>query len=272
MQVCHCGKQFSFKKAEPRPTPIDWNVSAKECWFCLQCQKFSHAVQEAVPVTRAPVGATALVNAVVNLNGQHVLTWIVGRERVQTVEYRTYRRRYPGVETEPLIFKTWELLQSKMPLIMDKKPETDPWTGDTATVRAQERAKYEARGIAEVLAILMKPFMDDADHVVKCAVKYYKDNTFEVPGLALHLWDPLRNPDGSLRTQLPEPKQTSKPAARPKKQAASRTTAPTRKLADLTPEEIEGIKGAIGSGMFVANEVANMFKVSVGTVELVLKS
>lgn len=235
-------------------------------WFCLQCEKFSHAVQEAVPVVRGPAGATNLSNAVAKPNGQHILTWNVGSQRVQTVEFRTYRRRYAGVETEPLIFKLWELLQSKMPAILEAKP--DPRKPDE--LNAVERDKGAARGIAEAIAILMQPFMTDADHVVKCAVKYYKDNSFEVPGLGLHMWDPLKNPDGSFRTPLPDgPKSASKPVARPKKASAPPAT---KMLKDLTPDEIEGIKTAVSSGMFSKEEIGPMFKVSVGTVELVLQS
>lgn len=167
-------------------------------------------------------------------------------------------------ERKPLIYLTWELLMSKMPLIMDTSAQVDPWTGAMESIRAKEQAKHEARGIAEVLAIQMKPFMESADHVVRCAVKAYKDPDFEVPGLAKFLWDPMHNADGSLRTPVAAPKSSRpKPAARPKPKPAVDNKS-TRKL---SPEEAEGIKDAVSSGMFSKEDVASMFKVSLATVE-----
>lgn len=161
-------------------------------------------------------------------------------------------------ETEPLIYLTWELLMSKVQIIMDNGD------GSVVVMARQAEAKYQARGIAEVLAIQMKPFMESADHVVKCAVKKYKDPEFEVPGLGAHLWDPMMNPDGTPRISLSAPKPArSKPVIKtPSKPKVDNTS--TKKL---SAEEAAGIKEAVSSGMFSKEDVAAMFKVSLTTVE-----
>jgi hypothetical protein len=164
-------------------------------------------------------------------------------------------------EREPLIYLTWELLMSKVKVIL---AEPNGPSDNAIEADARERARYEARGIAEVLALQMKPFMESADHVVKCAVKAHKDPEFDVPGLAKFLWDPMHNADGSLRTPVAAPKSSRpKPAARPKPKPAVDNKS-TRKL---SPEEAEGIKDAVSSGMFTKEDVASMFKVSLATVE-----
>lgn len=210
-------------------------------------------------MVRGPMQARALLHASAELNGQHLLTWSVGsqdsKERTlsQTVEFFPWNRRFPMTETEPLIFKTWELLMSKLPDIMEVRDH-----------ETHDRAKNEARGIAQVLAIQMTPFMESADHVVRCAVKKYKDPSFEVPGLGEHLWNPMFNPDGSTRTSITTSKPVkTKPAARPKVDNKS-----TKKL---TEKEADGIREAVSSGLFSEEDVAAMFKVSLATVKEALK-
>ncbi len=214
-------------------------------------------------VIRGPVNARQLFHAEIFPNGQHLLHWMVGdqntseRTEFTTVEFFPWHRRFSMTETEPLIYLTWELLMSKVAIIL--RPVEGP--GDNAIQQVdREVAQHQARGIAEVLAIQMKPFMESADHVVKCAVKKYKDWQFEVPGLGAHLWNPMTNPDGTPRVALSTPKPAkTKPVARPKVDNTS-----TKKL---TTEEAEGIKAAVDSGMFSKEDVAAMFKVSIATVE-----
>lgn len=169
-------------------------------------------------------------------------------------------------ETEPMIFKTWELLMSKVKVIL---AEPAGPSDNALEAEARERARYEARGIAEVLAILMKPFMESPDHVVKCAVRAYKDPSFEPPGLGLHLWDPMMNPDGTPRTSVAAPKQRT--PATPKPAVKSKPKPDNSSTKTLSAEEAEGIREAVSSGMFSKEEVAIMFKVSIPTVEAALK-
>lgn len=253
MSYCRCGAKFSYDNAKKIPAPAEWQ--ARNAWLCLACNKISHAVQEAVAVVRGPQDARALLHANTKADGQHVLTWAVGdqnskdRQQVQTVEFFPWPRRHPMSETEPLIFKTWELLMSKMPHIME---DPAPMGG-----MFKEEAKQQARGIAEVLAIQMKPFMESADHVVRCAVKAYKDPEFEVPGLGAHLWDPQRNSDGSPRVAIGGPIKKAAPA-KSKVFKTGKT---------LTDQEREGIKEALSSGLFTESDIATMFKVSLAQVK-----
>jgi hypothetical protein len=201
-------------------------------------------------VVRGPAHAISLLNATGRSTGIHYLSWRTPTGQKQTIEYHPYPREIPMSHPEPLLFSLWELLQSKMSTFMDYQPDDD-----MEKASARERAKYEARGMAETLAILMKPFVESADDVVKHAVKYYKDNTYEVPGLGLHLWDPMKNYDGTDRTPMPTPGSQRKPA-------------PARKLGkQLDAAEKDAIKAALSSGMFTPDQLAGVYKVSVAQIE-----
>ena len=207
-------------------------------------------------MVRGPKDARSLTNAYSHANGQRTLSWNTQRGKLDTIEYRTYPRKVPMSSTEPLVYQCWQLLMSKVEVIL--KPPAG--AGDNALEEnAREMARQQARGVAQTLAILMQPFMADTDAVVKAAVKKYKDPDYEVPGLGEHLWDPMKNPDGSWRTPVAEPK--AKPVARPKPKVDNSSTK------TLTAEEAEGVREAIKSGMFSEAEIASMFKVSVATVK-----
>lgn len=250
---------------KPAPHEFQEYVDEKLGYYCGACGNFHHVKQEAVPVVRGPINARALLHSEVKLNGQHLLTWSIGnqndkaREHVQTVEFFPWPRRYPMTEAEPLIFKTWELLMSKVQVIMDGSES------GVAAGAARAEAKYQARGIAEVLAIQMTPFMESSDHVVKCAVAAYKDPEFQVPGLGAHLWDPMRNPDGSVRTPISSPKTAPRAGV---KKAAPRVN--NKSTVKLTDKERDGIREAVNSGMFTKEDVASMFKVSMAEIESAL--
>lgn len=247
---CHCGK-FRMDTAIKTIAPADWQ--AKEVLVCSECNLIHHAVQEAPRVVRGPANARALLNADGRSTGIHYLTWSVDDERqqIKTIEYYPYPRKIPMSHPEPLLFSLWELLQAKMSTFMDYEPDDN-----MEKAAARERAKYEARGMAETLAILMKPFVETGDDVVRHAARYYKDNTYEVPGLGLHLWDPLMNPDGTPRTLIATPS------------AKKSESAPKRKLGkQLTPEEAASIKGALAAGMFTPDQLAATFKVTVAQIE-----
>jgi hypothetical protein len=258
VSYCHCGAKFSYDNAKKIPAPAEWQ--ARNAWLCLACNKISHAVQEAVAVVRGPQDARALLHANTKADGQHILTWAVGdqnskdRQQVQTVEFFPWPRRHPLSETEPLIHLTWQLLMTKVGVIL-AEPAGSDWTREEQA--AQTEAKNQARGIAEVLAIQMKPFMESADQVVKCAVKAYKDPEFEVPGLGAHLWDPQRNSDGTPRVAI----------GGPVKKAAPTKSKVFKTGKTLTDQEREGIKEALSSGLFTESDIATMFKVSLAQVK-----
>lgn len=251
MEICSCGRNFSFENAHKEPAPPDWQN--REVWVCNICQKIHHAVQDEVAVVRGPENARQLAHALSQKNGQHILTWSIGstsskdRSKVQTVEFFPWPRRFPMTETEPLIFKTWELLMEKVSWIMREDYDE--------TFKAQ--AKHQARGIAEVLAILMKPFIESADDVVRHAVEYHKDNSYEVPGLGLHLWNPLKNPDGSDRT----------PVASPRSNKTTATAAPKRTGNKIPLSAVDGVAGAINVGMFTVAQVAKTYNMTEAEVK-----
>lgn len=223
---------------------------------------------------RGPKNARAVLHAVSHRNGQSVITWAVGdqntseRTKLDTANFYPWPRRNPMSDTEPLLYLCWNQLMSKVEIILAEN--LDPWKTDTDPVeKIRERAKYEARGQAELLATLMKPFMDDADQVVKAAVKKYKEPDYEVPGLGEHLWNPMLNPDGTPRTPVATPKTKTKTAITAPKSKPKVDNKSTRKL---SADEAEGIKSAVDSGMFSKEDVASMFKVSIATVEAALSS
>lgn len=256
-QYCKCGRNFSFETASLVLAPADWQ--AIRAWQCDLCGKIHHAHQEVQPKVRSPKSATAPLSSSGKRNGIWVNRWATAEpgKKIETLEYHSYPRKVPMSHDEPLLFSLWELLQSKVKIILG--PPKDHETMD--------RAKYEARGIAEALAILMKPFMESADHVVKCAVKAYKDPDFEVPGLASYLWDPQFNHDGSPRVVVAQPKaKAARPAAKPKAKVDSKSTK------TLSADEAAGIKEAVESGMFGKEEVASIFGVSMETLEQSLAS
>lgn len=230
---------------------------------CGTCGKASHAIQDKVHSVRSPVALCQPVSHVGKRNGQSIHRWVMpGEVFLDTVEYVTYPRRVRVNSTEPLVFSVWELLMSKVQVIM--RPATGP--GDNALeADARQTAMHQARGIAETLYILMDPFMASADDVVRHATRKYRDSEHQVPGLGEHLWDPHTNPDGSPRIPIATPKKRTPVAPKPAKPKPD-----NKSTRQLTPEEAEGIKAAVDSGMFSKEEVAVMFKVSVPTVEAAL--
>lgn len=200
---------------------------------------------------RGPKNATALLHADGRATGIHEIVWATPEGQVTTIEYHPYPRNVNMSNPEPLLFSLWDLLQSKVQIVM----------GDEAGVVAEARraeAKYQARGIAEALAILMQPFVADADAVVRHAVKYYKDNSYPVPGLGAHLWNSMYNADGSLRTPI---------ASEPTKRTRTAIKAPPKPKATLSAADIEFAKAGLSSNMFTLADLASMFKVSEAEVQ-----
>jgi hypothetical protein len=265
LKICHCGAKFSFEKAELRPAPP--GSPALRWWFCLRCNNFSHAHQEVQPVIRAPRKDTVgPLSSQGKVNGQWINTWATPEGKVQTVEVKPYARKVPMSSSDPIVYTVWQHLMTKVAVIL--APTEGP--GDNA-IQAQrrEQARYEARGVAETLAVLMNPFMETADDVVRHAVKKYKEPDHEVPGLAEHLWDPSKNYDGSERVKVASPR--SKPVARPK--AAPRPASQNvdnHSTKEPSPEEVDGIKFALDSGMFSKEQVCTTFGISMATLNRVM--
>lgn len=241
MNVCRCGAKFSFDNATLEPSPSDWQSVA--LWRCGRCGNISHAAPEAAAVIRSPAAKAAPLSVDHLANGQAIHRWATPDGKVKTVEFKPWPRKVPMTTGEPLIFKTWELLMSKVKIIMAGEPDTvNP--GQVELREQWKAAKNEARGIAEVLAILMHPFMESADHVVRCAVAYHKDPEYVVPGLAPHLWDPTKNYDGSERTPVGRKQPPRQGLV--KKQAPAVPRSGTKPLAAA---DIEGIKLAYAGGI-----------------------
>lgn len=220
-------------------------------------------------MSRAPRPFAAPLRAEGQRNGQWFNSWSTADGKIQTVEYKTYDRKIPMTSDEPLIFSVWMLLMNKVAIILTEP--VGPFDNDLQAAD-RERARNEARGVAETLAILMDPFMNPpegskrsaADTVVSHAVKRFKDPAHEVPGLADHLWDPSKNYDGSDRVEISSPK--AKPIARPKPSQV----VDNKSTKEPDADEIAGMKFGLDSGMFTKEQVCSTFGVSMETLERVL--
>lgn len=267
--VCHCGSQASMTDAVKDIAPPE--LKAKEVWIHQRCGGIICTVEEVHEVVRGPANTRALLHAAGYANGQSTLTWQVGDDKVDTVEFHSYPRRFV-VQPEPLIFQCWQLLMTKVDVIL---AEPDGAGDNEVQAEARDVAKKEARGVAQTLGILMRPFMDppegstksSADTVVRHAIAKHKDPEYQVPGLGEHLWDPTKNPDGSLRIPISDSyAKTHKAKVAPK--AGPKVNSKSTK--QLSADEIEGIKAAIDSGAFDKKTCASMFGVSMDTLEKAL--
>lgn len=265
---CTCGKQGNGYTVAMLDGEPQWDL-----WVCANCLKPSQMVFRKLTNMYAPYGAKACLSVSGRRDGIFEIRWAMeDGTRKTTLEFHPYPRKMDMNAGDSLLRRTWELLDSKVDIIL-AEPEGP---GDNALqAEARDRAKYEARGIAEALAIHMQPFLTSADAVVKEAVKRHKNRLagitdYDTPGLSEHLWDPMRNWDGSERTKIAKPR--SKPAAAPKKTAPPKPKVDAKSTKTLSPEEADGIKEAVGSGMFGKEEVASMFGVSLETLEQALAS
>lgn len=206
-------------------------------------------------MVRGPKDATTLLNAYRAIDGRSILTWATPSGKKQTVNTYPWPRRIDMSETESLLYLQWNHLMSKVEIIFGGP---QPGLSDDENRGAVQRARYEARGIAEVLAMQMKPFVQSADDVVRHAVARHKNPDYEVPGLGEHLWDPMRNADGSLRIQLG--------GAAPKSRAAAK---PKSKLSD---DQLKTLRQAVESGMFKPEDIAPVYGLTSSEVRAVLAS
>jgi hypothetical protein len=115
------------------------------------------------------------------------------------------------------------------------------------------RMKGVCRGMAEIIALFMKPHFSEGDEVVREAQKRYKakkaGEDYETPGLGSQRFVP---PPGTKNPTQP---------AKEKK--------PSHKLGD---KEIAAIKAGLESGMFQPEDLAKMYGVSAAIIEEVSRS
>jgi hypothetical protein len=155
-------------------------------------------------------------------------------------------------QTEPLLYSLWRLLDSKVDTFMVDPTDLD--MNDT---------KAAARGVAEAIQLLMVKFYPTPDDVVREAVKRYKarqaNQLHESPGLGEFLWDPNFDYDGKQRTQI---------AAKAK--TPIKAPAVVTKITDQ--ETLSGIKNAHQSGMFTKQQIAEIYKINMATLESVIQA
>lgn len=234
---------------------------AGDLWVCAECDKPTSMVFRKLTNMRVPYKTSAILSAEGKSDGRYILRFALEDGSIsERVEFNTYPRKVDMNAGESLLLRTWELLDSKVEVIM--APQQGPGDNELEAA-ARERAKYEARGIAETLAILMQPFLTEADEVVRHAVKRHKakqaGEVYDTPGLSEHLWDPNTNWDGSPRT----PVATKKPGAVTTRKRLGSKPVPKQ----LSDAEKESIKGALAAGMFTPEQLAATFNVPVETVQ-----
>jgi hypothetical protein len=209
---------------------------------------------------RGPSDATHLFSAEGLKDGIWILRWQTSRGEIRTIDYKPYPRRPimpdPTVTQEPLLYQLWQLLDDKCDIIMTADPLDNDLKRET-----RKRAESEARGLAEALAIIMYPFYENANAVVREAVTRRKARAqgmrIESPGLGEHMFDPHFNHDGTPRVPVAQPK------ARTAVKAPSRPPAPEKVLSE---KETQTVKEMLASKMMGAEELAKMFGVSVTTI------
>lgn len=126
-----------------------------------------------------------------------------------------------------VVLKMWEKLDEAMTVIME--PPGDP---------EKHAAKIRARAFAEIISDCMQSFYPTPDDVAREAMARYKDESRETPGLADDKLTTNGVSSGGLKTTV-----------------------------KLPPEVEAGIKNALQSGAFSVEQLAELFKVSVETVE-----
>jgi hypothetical protein len=238
---CRCGKQKSFTAKK-----VDGEFNY-EFWVCSNCDKPSLQVFQKVTGMYAPKSAEALLSVNCRYDGIHELRWaLADKSRATTLSYHPYPfKQFEDEEMNVgrhLLLETWQLLDSKVNLIMEDTLNAAP---------EKSAAKNEARGIAEVLAMFMKPFFESADDIVREAVKRHKGGPdHETPGLAEKLWSPHTKWDGTPFDENKQKKSKSK----------------------LSDSDVQSIKDGIASGILDEKACASIFKVSIDEIKSVLSS
>jgi Arc/MetJ-type ribon-helix-helix transcriptional regulator len=213
------------------------------------CRKPSRMVLEKETSMYAPRTATAVLGASGKQTGIHEVTFVTPAGKVVCLFYHPYVRKM-GMENHPgrhLLLEIWQKLDEE---VYGLKVADSPHT---------EYHKNRARAFAETLALLMAPFYPTADDVVREAVARWQarqaGESHDTPGLAEHLWDPMKNMDGSPRTVVGNGTATK-----------SRTTK-TKTQVGLQPQQEAFIRKALADKVMDAPSLAAMFKVDMSAIE-----
>lgn len=152
-----------------------------------------------------------------------------------------------------LLQRTWDLLDAKVNFIMDDSLNAAP---------EKERAKYEARGIADVLAMFMVPHFATSDDIVREAMRRYKareagDTEYETAGLGSRRYEP---PAAVVMARADEARKPAKTKTR----APSTPRATGKKIPDAAIET--SLKG-IQSKMFTPAQIGSMYGMTAAEVK-----
>ncbi len=148
-----------------------------EFWVCSSCHKPTKMVFEKLTRNRVPLGATSLLSYAGRTDGIAELRFAcTGGERKTILTVIPYDRRphSMGINPNDILLETWNRLDYYTDLALNH-PE-------------MPGSKHAARAVAEVLALMMPPFFNNADDIVREAVRRYNncDNPdYETPGLGI---------------------------------------------------------------------------------------
>lgn len=142
-----------------------------------------------------------------------------------------------SVMSEQFLRDIWGQLDLRVNDIMGEEPPDDPGF--------KERARYEARGLAVALAVLMPPFFYKPDEIAREAKKRWDEraignDSYETPGM------------GRLRLKPPPTEYTT--AGLRKTDTSVQTT--------LDDQTKAGIKAALESGLFTDKQLASTYSVT----------
>ena len=265
MKVCHCGARGT--PSEKRvPWPTDWPKindvdRTPQVMVCGTCDLPAYATAEGTDVLRGPADADHLYGVEGLRDGIWLLYWKTPRGKITTMDYRPYPRRPampdPEADREPLLYQLWMLLDAKVDIIKDESEPFNDLIRENQTI-----AQHQARGLAEGIALIMYPFMESPNAVVKAAVLRHKARQegiqhYETPGLGEHMFDPHFNHDGTPRVAVARPAPARTAIKAPAK------AAPVKQLSDT---EKETIRHMLESKMMTPDELAKMFSVPLATI------
>lgn len=149
--------------------------------------------------------------------------------------------------TKTLVQKVWDMLDVEYIFAIDDA--------------AGELHRGRARALAEVLALFMDPFFTNADDVIREARRRYNAHKsgeeYVTPGLESRRYDFPSTVAEPIRRSYGPPKSTG-------------STALDKEIAKVSEADKGGIKLAMESGMFQADEVARMYKISASAVQAII--
>lgn len=231
-------------------------LDGQDAWVCNRCDGIHHHPQQfpefsRIAMKRQPIGATGFLSYHGKLSGVHELRFATksGEQKIiLAVQPYDRRPRSMGINPNDILLETWKKLDQATAEIMEP--------GDAIQLHEQRMmGKAKARAIAEILAIMMPPFFETADDIVREAVQRFKnkDNPeYETPGLGVE----------SLAKYDPMPYANTAPVK-------STPPAPAKVEIRLGEKEQAGIKMALESGMFTAQQLAKSYGVSVAVIEAI---